>query len=554
MGIAYVSAAAAVTDSVSYAAVTLSSVAGDTIIVGLKIQGSTLSSVMDSQGNTYSLVYAGSYIQIYATGIGAVKSTGSNIVTVTASGAATYILNLAIEFSGVGRLGNTNQNFLGTCPTSSTGATPGNVTTQDANNYCVSFVFLEDCLGTASAITDLGGGTGTNLYFVHNSTVQYYGALGYNSAASSGSSISAYSNYQDTTGGLFFEGSIIELRSTSGAVPVSGSEGISESASLSLSYIVQNVVTVAASVAGSTSMSFPATLVPASCSVYVCVASSAQPVQGISDSVGSTYNFIASVKSGAGQWLTWFYADNLTASAMNIITVTSAAPQDMAGNAKVLTGVKAAPSLDAVGAGSTGNSATPNASVTTTLVGDALLMGVVAASAPTWSAGTNNTLIGQAQTPDLSLSTAVLEARAGAAGSYTMNATASGASKGAAMVVAIAAAASPQTLHVGAARTPIAGPAPLTVSFGAQGYGGTPPYTYAWVFGDGGTSALQNPVHTFLLSGAYVNRVTVTDSLSNTASVFLAVTVSISDVGVRHQRVRPSTGASASSRRVRAGP
>jgi len=509
--------------------------ANDLIVV---ITGNPGATPTDSQNNTYAAVTSTGNTIWWAI---ASATSASLVVSCTTTAPGTAIVAMSFTgFKGSGSGGGYGVPGQVASPASGSLIIGGG---QPSGSPTINF--------PVTITLNVAQGTTYSDAFTYNSGADELEAMGtYGTSVASGSAISCTGTFVGSASS--FNAAVAFFPAAS--VPVSGSEGISESASLSLSYIVQNVVTVAASVAGSTSMSFPATLVPASCSVYVCVASSAQPVQGISDSVGSTYNFIASVKSGAGQWLSWFYADNLTASAMNIITVTSAAPQDMAGNAKVLTGVKAAPSLDAVGAGSTGNSATPNASVTTTLVGDALLMGVVAASAPTWSAGTNNTLIGQAQTPDLSLSTAVLEARAGAAGSYTMNATASGASKGAAMVVAIAAAASPQTLHVGAARTPIAGPAPLTVSFGAQGYGGTPPYTYAWVFGDGGTSALQNPVHTFLLSGAYVNRVTVTDSLSNTASVFLAVTVSISDVGVRHQRVRPSTGASASSRRVRAGP
>jgi PKD repeat protein len=72
-------------------------------------------------------------------------------------------------------------------------------------------------------------------------------------------------------------------------------------------------------------------------------------------------------------------------------------------------------------------------------------------------------------------------------------------------------------LSVAASGSPLVGTPPLTVAFTATGSGGTGPYTYAWVFGDGGTSAAQNPSHTYAAQGAYVAQVTVTDATSATA-------------------------------------
>jgi len=56
------------------------------------------------------------------------------------------------------------------------------------------------------------------------------------------------------------------------------------------------------------------------------------------------------------------------------------------------------------------------------------------------------------------------------------------------------------------------GSAPLTVTFTGSGTGGQPPYTYLWNFGDGTTSADQNPVHTFTAPGTYNVALYVTDS------------------------------------------
>lgn len=58
------------------------------------------------------------------------------------------------------------------------------------------------------------------------------------------------------------------------------------------------------------------------------------------------------------------------------------------------------------------------------------------------------------------------------------------------------------------------GTAPLDVSFTSQVSGGTPPYTYSWDFGDGATSTLGNPSHTYTESSIYHATLTVTDSAS----------------------------------------
>ena len=51
------------------------------------------------------------------------------------------------------------------------------------------------------------------------------------------------------------------------------------------------------------------------------------------------------------------------------------------------------------------------------------------------------------------------------------------------------------------------------------------PLTYAWDFGDGGTSLLQNPNHTYSSAGTYTAKVTVSDGRGGTASATVVVTV-----------------------------
>ena len=49
--------------------------------------------------------------------------------------------------------------------------------------------------------------------------------------------------------------------------------------------------------------------------------------------------------------------------------------------------------------------------------------------------------------------------------------------------------------------SPLTGDAPLTVAFTDNSTGG--PTSWAWDFGDGGTSALQDPTHSYVVAGTY---------------------------------------------------
>jgi len=69
-----------------------------------------------------------------------------------------------------------------------------------------------------------------------------------------------------------------------------------------------------------------------------------------------------------------------------------------------------------------------------------------------------------------------------------------------------------QNINVVASATPLSGNAPLLVTFSSSINGGSPPYSYQWDFGDGGTSTQANVSHTYALSGTYVPKVTVFDS------------------------------------------
>ena len=79
---------------------------------------------------------------------------------------------------------------------------------------------------------------------------------------------------------------------------------------------------------------------------------------------------------------------------------------------------------------------------------------------------------------------------------------------------------------------PYTGEVGEAVSFGGTATGGTSPYTWAWTFGDGGTGTGQTPTHTYTAPGVYNVTLTVTDSLSATASDETTATITESTVPV----------------------
>jgi PKD repeat protein len=86
-------------------------------------------------------------------------------------------------------------------------------------------------------------------------------------------------------------------------------------------------------------------------------------------------------------------------------------------------------------------------------------------------------------------------------------------------------------LSATASGSPTTGNAPLNVSFTGSATGGTAPYSYSWNFGDGSTSAAQNPSHTYNSAGTYTATLTVTDSSSPAKTATSSVTINVSAVG-----------------------
>lgn len=86
----------------------------------------------------------------------------------------------------------------------------------------------------------------------------------------------------------------------------------------------------------------------------------------------------------------------------------------------------------------------------------------------------------------------------------------------------------PMTIVAVAAATPTSGSAPLQVVFNGTASGGLPPFSWSWTFGDGGTSTLENPSHTYTQDGLYQVVLNVTDTGGNYATSTLWITVGFS--------------------------
>ncbi len=76
-----------------------------------------------------------------------------------------------------------------------------------------------------------------------------------------------------------------------------------------------------------------------------------------------------------------------------------------------------------------------------------------------------------------------------------------------------------------ASATPVTGAPPLGVTFNGTATGGTPPYSFAWRFGDGGSSVLRDPTHTYASVGSYTAWLWVNDSAGHAASSNVAISV-----------------------------
>jgi PKD repeat protein len=68
--------------------------------------------------------------------------------------------------------------------------------------------------------------------------------------------------------------------------------------------------------------------------------------------------------------------------------------------------------------------------------------------------------------------------------------------------------------------------APVTVLLRGGAIGGKPSYRYKWDFGDGKSSSLQNPTHSYSKEGRYILTLTVTDHRGVSAKTSTCIRVS----------------------------
>ncbi len=101
----------------------------------------------------------------------------------------------------------------------------------------------------------------------------------------------------------------------------------------------------------------------------------------------------------------------------------------------------------------------------------------------------------------------------------------------------------PDPLAATAVAAPHEGLAPLQVNFQGTAIGGTPPYTYAWDFDDGGTASTAAASHTYAVADTYSALLTVTDSASDTDTYEIVIKVADRDNVVASATATPTSGA-----------
>jgi len=84
------------------------------------------------------------------------------------------------------------------------------------------------------------------------------------------------------------------------------------------------------------------------------------------------------------------------------------------------------------------------------------------------------------------------------------------------------------TLSVSISANPMSGNAPLTVHFHSSVSGGTGRYSYYWMFGDGSSSTVANPTHTYYSGGTYYVKLFVSSGSQTAYSNIIAIKVVVS--------------------------
>ncbi|RMG17040.1 MAG: PKD domain-containing protein [Deltaproteobacteria bacterium] len=129
-----------------------------------------------------------------------------------------------------------------------------------------------------------------------------------------------------------------------------------------------------------------------------------------------------------------------------------------------------------------------------------------------------------------------------AAGVYTAEVSVADANGDVARATVTVEVGDDQIPTVSAAATPTSGRAPLAVAFTATASGGNAPLTFQWDFGDGQSSTLQNPSHTYQQPGSYIATVQVTDANGDRDSDTVTVQVTTNAQPVVTASASPASG------------
>jgi PKD repeat protein len=93
------------------------------------------------------------------------------------------------------------------------------------------------------------------------------------------------------------------------------------------------------------------------------------------------------------------------------------------------------------------------------------------------------------------------------------------------ITITVSSGTAPSPLTAGASANRSVATVGMLVSFTGSANGGTPPYSYAWNFGDGFSGTGASAVHAFQSTGTFVATLTVTDSAGNSKQATVSITV-----------------------------
>jgi lysophospholipase L1-like esterase/PKD repeat protein len=471
------------------ASFTSNTTAGNTIVVAASAAGPAINSVSDSQGNTYvQAVVNGSNAIFYAMNV----KTGADTITANFASSTTFSLIYIHEYSGLAAnpLDQTSsQAGTGTVVTS------GAKTTTQANELIFGYAGGDHCI--------VSGTTGFSVrqtLYCNMSEDMVVSVAGTYSATFTQNISSNWAGLMATFKAAASSNPIGFVQSTN-AVSLSSSNGIS--ASFSNNTTAGHTIVVA----GSTGS-------PA--------------ISSVSDTQGNT--FVQALANGSSAI---YYAANIKGGADTVTANFVSSAGFSVIYIHEYSGLSTSPLDQTSSQSGTGTAVTSGAKTTTQA--NELIFGYASVDRYVQTGGTGFSVrqtAGGNMSEDMIVSTA---------GTYSATFTQNGSAGWTGLMATFAGTGGGSGGGGGTPKAvitanPTSGVAPVTVAFsGANSTdtGGTIT-SYAWNFGDGQTSTLVSPSHTYSVVGTYTVSLTVTDNTSsqNSSSTSIAVNAPASYAGV----------------------